>query len=183
MRVIISLHLGLTPVREVILKNASFSIDGLSPEEVAVVAVAAGHALEQHRQGQAKSPAQTGNAPSPAGEIDEATAELAGRIYKGFTWHQLGPHYAAIFETLLDAPEDQAIKLESLATQLKSTVDEVKARLSKLSGRMKRIATPQEIARVKTPFTLFADIEYDGTSTQYRLTQAGHEAAKRYLGR
>jgi hypothetical protein len=162
-------------VQEAIL-NMSFSIEGLiSPEEVAV----AWQAVQQHRQ--AKSPAQVSN--SPSGELHGPTAELASRIYKGLTWRPLGPTYAEIFRELLDAPNGQEVKMEDLVTKLRATGDEVKARLSKLSGRMKRIATPEEIARVRTPFMLFADIEYDGKSSQYRLTPAGREAAKRYLGR
>lgn len=155
-----------------------FSIEGLtSPEEVAV----AWQAVQQHRQAQAKSPAQVSN--SPSGELDGPTTALASRIYRGFTWRKLGPAYADIFRELLEAPKGQEVKIEDLATKLGVTVNVVKARLSKVSGRMKRIATPEEIARETTPFKLFADIGYDGKSSQYRLTPAGREAAKRYLGR
>ena len=157
--------------------DTSFSIVGLrNPTEVAI----GWQAIEQYRQAETASPAQTDD--SPAGELDGTTAELAGRIHKGLTWHKLGPVYADIFQALLDTPKGQEIKIESLASKVGATVAEVKARLAKLSGRMKRIATPGEIARVRTPFLLFSDIEYGGVSTQYRLTQAGREAARRYLG-
>lgn len=158
--------------------NMTFSIGGLtSPEEVAV----ASRAVEHYRQTQTNSPAQYDN--SSASELDAATGALADRIRRGFTWRALGPPYEAIFRELLDAPVGQAVKIEDLAKKLGASFDEIKARLAKLSGRMKRIATAEEIARLRTPFMLFAQIESEGGATQYRLTQAGREAAKRYLGR
>jgi hypothetical protein len=159
------------------LMGVSFSVEGLtSPEEIAV----AWRAVERYRQEQTKSPGHISNPPS--GELDGGTAALASRIFKGFTWRPLGPAYAEIFRELLGAPDGRGVKIEDFVAKLNATADEMKARLSKLSGRMKRIATPEELARVRTPFMLFADIEYDGKSSQYRLTPAGREAAKRYLG-
>jgi hypothetical protein len=146
-------------------------------EEMAV----ASRAVENDRQAQAKSPIQVNN--TLASELDAATGALADRILSGWRWRPLGAPYEALMAGLLDAPVGQAVKIEELAKKVGASFDEIKARLAKLSGRMKRIATPEEMSRLRTPFMLFAGIESEGGSTQYRLTPAGREAAKRYLGR
>jgi hypothetical protein len=142
---------------------------------------AASRAAEHYRKTQAKSPAEVDN--SPTSELDAATGALADRILKGLTWRPLGAPYEEIFRELLDTPVGRAVKIEDLAKKLGASVDEIKARLAKLSGRMKRIATAEEMARLRTPFMLFAHIESEAGSTQYRLTPAGREAAKVYVGR
>lgn len=156
----------------------SFSINGLqTPAEVAV----AWGAVEQHRQAQTR-PSTEG--PIIPAHLDRATAELAQRIYKGLTWRPLGPRYREMFEAWLTAPSGEAVKIEDLATRLNTSVEHLRANLSKLSARMKRIATAEEIANVRTPFQLLADIEYDArNSSQHRLTEAGKEATRKYLDR
>jgi hypothetical protein len=155
-----------------------FSINELrTPDEVSV----AWYAVVQHRQAQTKPPDE---APTISAFPDGATAELAQRIYKGLTWRPLGLRYQQMFQVWLDAPSGEAVKIEDLATRLNTSVEHLRANLSKLSARMKRIATTEEIANVRTPFQLLADIEYDArNSSQHRLTAAGKEAARKYLDR
>jgi hypothetical protein len=156
--------------------TCSFSITGLaSPEEVAV----AWQAVERYRQ----SNAALAGAPSPVQSLDATTAALAQRILKGLRLGPLGPHYDAMFKEWL-AEADRPLPIDDLARRVGATRNEVRARLSKLSGRMKRIATPEEIATLSTPFLVLADIEYDqSNSSSHRLTAAGREAVRRYLSR
>lgn len=155
----------------------SFSIEGLeSPAEVAV----AWHAVEQYRQSHGKSRNEPSEGVTP--QIDATTAAVADRILKGLNWGPLGPRYRAMLQVWLDAPEGQAVTVKRLAEAIGATRVELKANLSKLSARMKRIATTEEAASLRTPFLLLADIEYDETnSSRHRLTPAGREAVRRYL--
>ncbi len=159
--------------------NLSFSIEGLqSPTEVTV----AWQAVEQHRQSQNKPLAE--NPESKVGQLDVAAADVALRIYKGLTMGPLGPRYKAILQAWLDAPAGQAVTIKDLAEEVGGTANELRANLSKLSARMKRIVTPEEAATMRTPFLLLADIEYDErNSSQHRLTPAGREAVRKYLRR
>lgn len=159
--------------------NASFSVEGLqSPAEVAV----AWEAVERYRQSR-KAP-QSENSGSTIPQIDASTAAVAERIYKGLSWGPLGPRYTTMLATWFDAPAGQAVTINDLAKTVGATRDELRASLSKLSGRMKRVATPEEAAALRTPFLLLADIEYDErNSSRHRLTPAGREAVRRYLKR
>ena len=159
--------------------SASFSVEGLqSPAEVAV----AWEAVERYRQSR-KTP-QSENLPGTIPQIDGPTAALAERIYKGLSWRPLGPRYSAMLETWLNAPAGEAVASVDLAKKVGATRDELRANLSKLSGRMNRVATPEEAAAVRTPFLLLADIEYDEkNSSKHRLTPAGREAVRKYLNR
>src|SRR5258706_1851434 len=116
--------------------NLSFSIEGLqSPTEVTV----AWQAVEQHRQSQNKPLAE--NPESKVGQLDVAAADVALRIYKGLTMGPLGPRYKAILQAWLDAPAGQAVTIKDLAEEVGGTANELRANLSKLSARMKRIVT------------------------------------------
>lgn len=159
--------------------NASFSINGLlSPAEVAV----AWQAVTQYRQGQPKSAAE-GNRPE-TGEIDEATAVLAQRIHRGLTLAPLGTRYQQMFQVWFDAPEGEAVKIEDLSAKVGASIEELRASTSKLSARMHKIATPEEMATLRTPFLLLADLKYDeNRMARYTLTPAGREAVRRFLGR
>jgi hypothetical protein len=156
--------------------NASFSIEGpQSPAEVAV----AWEAVEQYRQ----SP-HGENSNSAIPQIDAATAAVANRILKGLNWGPLGARYRAMLETWFKAPSGQAVTIDDLAKTVGATRNELRANLSKLSARMKRIATPEEAAALRTAFLLLADIEYDEfNSSRHRLTPAGREAVRQYLER
>jgi hypothetical protein len=159
--------------------NPAFSINSLqSPTEVAV----AWQAVENYRRSQNIPLPQN---PDPgAGQIDPAVAELAQRIYKGLTMAPLGPRYKAMMDVWLAAPAGHAVTVVDLAKKVGCSDIEMRASLSKLSARMKRIATPQEAASLRTPFMLLAEIEYDETnSSRHTLTPAGREAARKYLAR
>lgn len=154
----------------------SFSITGLrSPEEVAV----AWKAVENYRHAKA-APA---GPPSTLQNLDPATAALAQRILKGLRLGRLGPKYDAMLKAWLAQP-DRPLPIDALAKKTGATIQEMRARLSKLSGRMRRIATPEETATLSTPFLLLADIEYDErNSSSHRLTAAGRAAVGLYLSR
>jgi hypothetical protein len=164
--------------------SESFTLGGVgnffigldSPEEVVV----AWRAVESYRRSRISSAQATPTASE--GDLAPDVGELAERIRRGFMWRPLGAPYEGIFRELLKVPEGQAITIEDLSSKLGASFDEVKARLAKLSGRLKRIATPDEIASLRTPFMLFAAIESAGGATRYRLTPAGREATRRYLG-
>jgi O6-methylguanine-DNA--protein-cysteine methyltransferase len=143
--------------------------------------VVAARAVEHDEQARTITSSKVEN--SPLTGLDAIADELADRILKGFAWRPLGGPYEDIFRALLEVPVGDAVSLEDLARKLGASFDEIKARLAKLSGRMKRIATPAELTRFRTPFMLFADIESNNGSTMYRLTPAGRAAAKRYLAR
>ena len=159
--------------------SPAFSINSLqSPAEVAV----AWQAVENYRRTQLIPLPE--NPDSRAGQIDSAVAELAQRIYKGLTMGPLGPRYKAMMEVWLAAPAGHAVTITDLAKKVGCTTVEMRANLSKLSARMKRIATPQEAASLRTPFMLLAEIEYDETnSSRHTLTPAGREAVRKYLAR
>jgi hypothetical protein len=160
-------------------KMTSFSVEGLqSPVEVAV----AWQAVEQYRRSSPNKPQE--NLDSTARHLDGATTILAQRILKGLTWGPLGPRYNAILGAWFEAAPGQAVRIDELAKTLHATSHELRANLSKLSARMKRIATPEEAASLRTPFLLLADIEYDEkNSSRHRLTPAGREAVRQYLKR
>jgi hypothetical protein len=157
----------------------SFSVEGLqSPVEVAV----AWQAVEQYRQSQGKP--STKNSGSVSQQIDQATVAVAQRILNGLTYGPLGPRYRATLSEWLDAPKGEAVPIEELGKRIAANKFELRAILSKLSARMKRIATPEENASLRTPFLLLADIEYDErNSSRHRLTAAGREAVRLYLKR
>jgi hypothetical protein len=76
------------------------------------------------------------------------------------------------------------LPLEALAGQLKLYISQVQARFSKLSARLKRVATPAELAdHRKTALGLLVETAYAAETTSHRLTPAGRAAVRRYLGR
>lgn len=158
-----------------------FSITGLRTiEEVAVLE----EALRRHREGQPK--AELGSQPKEGRNAERfmniAKEERAGRILKGLTNPSpLPPVYHSELRALYEA-NSTPITLEQLAEKVGESVEKVKAHLSKLSGRMSRIATAAERKSLITPFLLLADIESTpGGSKQYRLTPAGRIAIARLL--
>jgi hypothetical protein len=160
------------------MKEISCSLKGLTPTEMAEVC----QLLAQRRQAQTNPLAVAQN--SAIGEIDGPTSALAQRIYKGLTSAPWGPRYDQILQELLDAPEGEVVKIEDLEKKLGATIRELRASVSKVSGRMKNIATPEEIENLRTPFLLIADLKYDEKHfARYQLTAAGREAVRRYLGR
>jgi hypothetical protein len=163
-------------------QNVTFSIDGLqNPAEVA----AAWQAVLHHRHSTAEaSQAPSENRHSHAGELDAATAGLAERIHRGLTLPvRLEGRYALIFRELLDAPQGAEVRIEDLSKKIKATTEELRANTSKLSARMRRIATPEELATHRTPFLLLADLTYNEKKmARYTLTPAGRDALRRFLG-
>ncbi len=83
-----------------------------------------------------------------------------------------------------DTPSNAYLPLDALADKLKLSVAQVQARFSKLSGRLKRVATEAELVdHRKTPLGLLVDVAYAADTTSYRLTPAGRAAVRQYLGR
>jgi len=179
----------------------TFSFDGLrNPDEVAV----AWHAVQEYRRSQNRLPqvkiagseetipaprpaavaAVIGVDAHPAAPLDVATAEVSERVYQGLNRNRdrLGRRYVDILSVWYNAPEGEAVPIGSLAKKLQASPAELRANLAKLSSRMRAIATFDEIAALRTPFLLLADIEYDeNNTTRHRLTPAGREAARRFL--
>lgn len=153
----------------------TFCIEGLqSPNEVLV----AWQAVEQYRQSGSKPET------SSAQQVDQATAAVAQRVLKGLNLGPLGPRYQKILETWFNAAPNQAVTVEDLQAAVGASNVEIRANLSKLSARMKRIATVEEAASLRTPFLLLAEIQYDErNSSRHRLTTAGREAVRQYLNR
>ena len=162
--------------------NVSFSIDGLqSPIEVEV----AWQAVLHHRQVAAKGPeTPLENRNSHARELDVTTAGVAERIHLGLTLPvRLGGRYLQIFREWLDAPEGEEVRIEDLSKKIGASIQELRASTAKLSARMKRIATPEEIATLRTPFLMLADLTYNEKQlARYTLTPAGRNAVRKFLG-
>jgi hypothetical protein len=156
----------------------AFFVGLQSPAEVAV----AWKAVEQYRLAAEAPQSANPNSTVPLLQTDAATAAVAERIYKGLARAPLGPRYTKMLTTWYDAPAGQAVTIDDLGKTVGANHYELRASLAKLSGRMKRIATPEEAAAFRTPFLLLADIEYDErNSSQHRLTPAGREAVRKYL--
>ena len=162
--------------------NVTFSIDGLqNPAEVA----AAWEAVLLYRHAATKAPeAPPQNRNSLTNELDVATAGLAERIYRGLTLPvRLDGRYLLIFREWLDSPAGGEVKLEELSKKIGATTEELRANISKLSARMRRIATPEEVATLRTPFQKLADLTYnENKMARYTLTPAGRDAVRRFLG-
>ena len=162
--------------------HVSFSIDGLqSPTEVAV----AWEAVQHHRHAATQAPeAPPENRNSNTSELDGATTGLAERIHRGLTLPmRLEGRYLQIFREWLNAPQGETVKIEDLSKKIGASIEELRASTSKLSARMRRIATPEEIASLRTPFLMLADLTYnDKKMARYSLTPAGRDAVRRFLG-
>jgi len=107
----------------------------------------------------------------------------AGTIYKALTWGPLDSSYSAMLQAWLDAPASSFLLLDALAAKLNLSVGQVQARFSKLSARLKRVATPAELAgHKKSALGLLVETAYAGETTSHKLTPAGRVAVRRYLG-
>lgn len=139
------------------------------------------NALEAYR----RAPPLTDTAITPAPET-ALSLDISGsaeRIFQGLGWARLGPGYEKILRTWLDAGAAYT-KVDDLAEAVAVSLVQIRSMISKLSGRMKRIATDDEIKNLRTPMLLLVDVHYDEKgSSRHRLTAAGREAVKRYLGR
>ena len=157
------------------MSETSFGIYGLkNPEEVA----AGWTAILKHREkGEPLRANETEDVP-----VERATSEIATRILKGLFQAPLGPRYIAILKVWLAAPLGQSTGVHELAGLVSATNDQMRANLAKLSIRMRQIATPEELASLRTPFLLLAEIERgEDNLTKHRLTTAGREAVRRFL--
>lgn len=155
-----------------------FSISGLrNVQEVA----AAEQAVRTFREHQVTEPAKVDITATEA--LPTGLADRIQRIHRGLT--RPGPLpaiYGAELRVLYEAGTE-AINLEAIASKVGVSASEVTAHLSKMSARMKRIATPAELEALPKAFLLLGDIEPtdDGSSKKYRLTLAGREAVRRLL--
>jgi hypothetical protein len=135
-------------------------------------------AVEQLRRSQPATHVE--NPPAPSA-LDCGTAQ---RIFNALAWRKLPADYRRFFRVLLDAPEGEPVKVEAVAKKIgASSVGRVEAMTAKLTGRMKRFATPEEISNVPKPFNLLIASYNDQESHEYQLTAEGREAVLRYLGR
>ena len=140
---------------------------------------AAAAAAERYEQ-KAKEAQEDFAEPAPsvdgAGEVDT--------IYKALTWGPLGQSYNAMFETWLAQPEQAFLSIERLAEEVELSVSQVQARFSKLSGRLRRVASAEELEKSpKTALGLLVDAAFDAAgSPSHRLTPAGRVAVRRYVG-
>jgi hypothetical protein len=152
----------------------SFSINGLlTTAEVAE----AWEAVLHHRATKASAvPRESRNT-----DLDAA---LAARIYRGLTLPvRLEGRYLQIFGEWLAAPPGAPVKIEDLAKKVGATIEELRANTSKLSARMRKVATPEEVANLRSPFLLLADLTYDERRmARFALTSAGRDAVRKVLG-
>jgi hypothetical protein len=140
---------------------------------------AAGRAAEEFER-------QTNTQQIPTEPLDTEAAEPDGTdtIYRALTWGPLGVSYTAMLSAWYDTPRNAYLPLDALAAQLKLSVAQVQARFSKLSGRLKRVATAAELVdHRKTALGLLVEIAYAADTTSHRLTPAGRAATRQYLGR
>ncbi len=160
------------------MNESSFSINGLqNPAEV----TAAWQAVLLHRNTTIR--ASEASPEDQKSHVIETGSDTAERIYRGFTLPmRLEGRYIKIFREWLAAPQGEKVKIEELAKKVGASIGEVRASTAKLSLRMKRIATPEEIATLWTPFLLLADLTYDEhRMARYALTPAGRDAVRRFV--
>jgi hypothetical protein len=156
-----------------------FSISGLqNAKEVAV----AEEAILNYREYQTSEAKLENRSTLATKEESMEVKERARRVLQGLTTPgPLPAIYIAELRVLYEAGS-RPVKLEDLASRVGASSDKVTAHLSKLSARMKRIATPSELKVFAKAFLLLGDIEptLDG-SKQYRLTLAGRVAVCQWL--
>jgi hypothetical protein len=159
--------------------ESTFSICGLhSPEEV----TAAWQAVLLYRGADTNArEAAPVNLNSPASELDAALAE---RIYRALTFpKRLEKRYTEILREWLNARPGEEVKIEDLSKNIGATIGELRASTAKLSARMRKVATQEEIATLSTPFLMLSNLTYDEhRMARYALTPAGREAVRRFLG-
>jgi hypothetical protein len=140
---------------------------------------AAGRAAEEFERQASVQPAP---GVLPGAEEDEPDG--TDTVFRALTWGPLNASYERMFAAWYDTPPNAYLPLEALAGQLKLYVSQVQARFSKLSARLKRVATPAELAdHRKTALGLLVETAYAAETTSHRLTPAGRAAVRRYLGR
>lgn len=141
---------------------------------------AASRAAEEYEQGQA------GLNQILAEPLEPEAAEPDGTdtIYRALTWGPLGLSYTALLTAWYDTPPNAYLPLDALAERLKLSIAQVQARFSKLSARLRRVATADELVdHPKTALGLLVEVAYSADTTSYRLTPAGRAAVRQYLGR
>lgn len=160
------------------MHSAPIYVPFFSAEEVAVAI----KAVDEFRQGNQLTAVVAPTPQVPDVEANKEDAAVSARIYSGLTWRPLGTAYERLLDCWLDAPDFLGVEL--LASKVGVSIEQIRAMISKLSGRMKRFASPVERERLRTALMILVDIEYDVRgSSQHRLTPAGRLAVRRYLGR
>ena len=92
----------------------------------------------------------------------------SGTIFQALTWGPLPTAYSLLFRLLLSLPPDQSLTADEIATRLKIPVGSVQAQLSKLSGRVKRVAPPADLpVPPKSPLTLMLSMLHTPHGTKY----------------
>lgn len=142
--------------------------------------------LEAARRAAAEFERQASMPQVPPEPPETEAEEPAGTdtVFRALTWGPLDASYTRMLTAWCDTPANAYLPLEALAKQLGLTVAQVQARFSKLSARLKRVATQAELAdHRKTALGLLVETAYAADTTSHRLTPAGRAAARRYLGR
>lgn len=135
-------------------------------------------AVERFREAQAGTQIEDPHAPSA---LDGGRVL---RILNALSWRKLPSDYGRLFRVLLDAPEGQPVKIDALAEAISaSSVGRVDTMTQKLTGRIKKFATAEELASVRRPFNLIITATYEKDAPAFQLTDEGREAVQRFLGR
>ncbi|WP_022683006.1 hypothetical protein [Sphingobium bisphenolivorans] len=110
--------------------------------------------------------------------------DAADRIIAALNAAPLPSIYGEYLKVLVNA--DDYLDIRAIAAKLNISPTQIGAMASKLSARLKKVATASELRDLKTPLNLLVAIRYDqGTKeASHRLTDpAGRSAAVRFLGK
>ena len=135
----------------------------------------AGHLLEaqsRYRATMGESPASS--MPSHDDSADRITAALGSA--------PLPQVYGDYLRVLFDAPN--YLDIRAIAAKLNISPTQIGAMASKLSARLKKVASANELRDLKTPLNLLVTIRYDQATKEasHKLTDpAGRDAVTRYL--
>ncbi|NBB42440.1 hypothetical protein [Sphingobium yanoikuyae] len=122
-------------------------------------------------------------ADDPAVLATDGHDDTADRIITALKAAPLPTIYGEYLRVLLDA--DDYLDIRAIATKLNISPTQIGAMASKLSARLKKVATATELRDLKTPLNMLVSIRYDQGSKEasHQLTDpAGRTAAQRFLG-
>ena len=149
---------------------------------------AAHQAIQNYEQSVAESGKTVGTSlikySTELAEPDEAPSKSGSSdtIYRAFTWAPLGNSYSKMFQIWSALKPEEYLSVDKLASRLGLSVGQVQARFSKLSARIRRVASDEELApHPRTALGIMVDIAYSPQGTSHRLTNDGRAAVQRYL--
>jgi hypothetical protein len=166
------------------MNTVTITIPNLSPAQ------AAGLTAQIDAWLRASTPPQVAPAAAEAATgrqdaADDGDRDAAARILRGLRIVPLSAPYTRILRAWYEGgrPEDGYLHIRDLARVAGISSDQARAMISKLSSRMRRIATPADLQALKTPLRLLVEVDYDeSNSSLHRLTRAGRLAVAEYLG-